>query len=87
MTRNPIWLIAIGGTAFGEGAVFLHGFLLLCCLLALSVGYAVFQLVRPVFRAIFPRRVKVNECSPELLAYWKPVSDRMRRNGGQFFEN
>lgn len=83
--RVPWFTIAIAGMLLGEGPLFLMSSMLFVMLILLVIGYAVYVCLRPVFRAIFPKRQKINECSPELLALWKERSDWMRAHPGRIF--
>jgi hypothetical protein len=87
--RRPSWFfISIGAMAFGSRLVALEGALLFFALCMLLLSYPVFLLCRALcrrlFRVAFPRPVGGNECTQEMLDYWKPWSDRLRRDGRLF---
>ncbi len=69
MRRMGWWHISIGAMAFGSDGVALAGGMLFGCMVALTIGAAMFYVLRWVYRCFFPKKIIQQECSPELLAW------------------
>jgi hypothetical protein len=83
--RLSPWQVSIGLIAFGDAGAAVYGYMLLFVLIAVAIGCLIVLALHRTYRRCFPKRGKVNECSPELLAQWKPVSDWMRAHPGQSY--